>query len=125
VRPNLPQGECNDKTVNLSLPRHAPGDIVIRHFSYEVNLVLKPLQLEGPFLSTLDKGAVLKLATKQSGRELAVVILLKSNTSDPVKQDWLKIFREVGYQRVVFLRADAPGLKIDGLPVLASAKTTS
>jgi hypothetical protein len=101
------------------------ADIVIRHFSYEVNLVLKPLQLEGPFLSTLDKGAVLELATKQSGRELAVVILLKSNTSDAVKQDWLKILREVGYKRVVFLRADAPGLQIDGLPVLASAKTTS
>jgi len=80
--------------------------------------VLKPLQMEGRFITTLDKGGVLDLATQQSGRELAVVILLRSNTSDDVKQDWMHILKEVGYKRVVFLRADTPGLKINGLPVL-------
>jgi hypothetical protein len=94
------------------------ADIVIRHYSDEVNRVLKPLQREGPFLSTMDKGSVLDLATQQSGRELAVVILLKSNTSDNVTQDWVKLLKEVGFKRVVFLRADTPDLKINGLPVL-------
>jgi hypothetical protein len=98
------------------------ADIVIRHYSDEVNRVLKPLQMQGPFLSTFDKGSVLDLATQQSGRELAVVILLKSNTSDNVKQDWVKILKEAGYKRIVFLRADTPGLRINGLPVLDSIK---
>jgi hypothetical protein len=96
------------------------ADIVIRHYSDEVNRVLKPLQMQGPFLSTFDKGGILDLATQQSGHELAVVILLKSNTSDNVKQDWVKILKEAGYKRIVFLRADTPGLRINGLPVLDS-----
>ena len=82
--------------------------------------MLKPLQIEGPFLSTCDKGGVLDLATRQSGRDLAVVILLPFNSSDYVKQDWIKILSEAGYQRVVFLRAEG-GLKIGGLPVLDNA----
>jgi hypothetical protein len=94
------------------------ADIVIRHYSNEVNRVLKPLQMDGPFVSTFDKGSVLDLATQQSGRELAVVILLKSNTCDEVKQDWVKLLQEAGYRRIVFLRADTPSLKINGLPVL-------
>jgi hypothetical protein len=101
------------------------ADIVIRHYSDQVNRVLKPLQMEGPFMSTFDKGGVFGLATQQSGRELAVVILLKSNTSDDVKQDWMKILKEAGYKRVVFLRSDAPSLKINGLPVLDCIATTS
>jgi hypothetical protein len=96
------------------------ADIVIRHYSSEVNRVLKPLQMEGPFVSTLDKGAVISLATQQSGRELAVVILLWSNTSDDLKRHWMKMLQEVGYKRVVFLRADTPSLMINGLPVLDS-----
>jgi hypothetical protein len=81
--------------------------------------------MEGPFMSTFDKRGVFGLATQQSGRELAVVILLKSNTSDDVKQDWMKILKEAGYKRVVFLRSDAPSLKINGLPVLDCIATTS
>ena len=93
------------------------ADIVIRYYSDEVNRVLKPLQMEGPFLSTFDKGGVLDLATQQSGRELAVVILLQFNSSDYVKQDWMKMLAGAGYKRIVFLRAEN-NLKINGLPVL-------
>jgi hypothetical protein len=96
------------------------ADIVIRHYSDRVNRVLKPLQMEDSFISTFDKGGVLDLATQQSGRQLAVVILLKSNTSDSLKQDWMQTLKAVGFKRVVFLRADTPSLKINGLPVLDS-----
>jgi hypothetical protein len=99
------------------------ADIVIRHYSDEVNRVLKPLQMEGPFISTFAKGGVSKLAAQQSSRELAVVILLKINTTEPVKQDWMKILKEAGYKRIVFLRADKPSLNINGLPVLAGRGT--
>jgi hypothetical protein len=79
--------------------------------------------MEGPFMSTFDKGRVSELAARQSGRELAVVILLKSNTTEPVKRDWMKILKEAGYKRIVSLRADTPSLKIKGLPVLAGIGT--
>ena len=93
------------------------ADIVIRYYSDEVNRVLKPLQMEGPFLSTFDKGSVLDLAKQQSGRELAVVILLQFNASNEVKQNWTKMLAGAGYKRIVFLRAEN-NLKINGLPVL-------
>jgi hypothetical protein len=94
------------------------ADIVIRHYSDELNRVFKPLQAEGPFLSTFDKGTVRVLATQPSGRELAVVILLRSNSTDAVKQDWMKLLTEVGYKRIVFLRAANSRLKANGLPIL-------
>ena len=64
---------------------------MIRLYTDEVNRVLKPLQMEGPFLTTLDKGSVRELAAQQAGRELAMVILLQRNSSDAVKQGWAKI----------------------------------
>jgi len=93
------------------------ADIVIRHYSEEINRVLKPLQVEGPFMSTFDKEGVLDLAKQQSGRALAVVILLQFNCSDGVKRDWMSLLEELGYERIVFLRAQS-GLKINGLPIL-------
>ena len=106
------------EAVSSRFNEESKADIVIRHYSREVNRVLKPLQMDGPYICTFDKGRVLDLATQQSGRELAVVILLKSNTSNEVKQDWMKVLKEAGYKRIVFLRADKPSLKINGLPVL-------
>jgi hypothetical protein len=94
------------------------ADFVIRHYSDEVSRVFKPMQMEGPFLSTLAKQDILDLAKRQPSRELAVVILLRSNSSDAVKQDWMKMLTEVGYKRVVFLRAENSRLKVNGLPVL-------
>jgi len=100
------------------------ADIVIRHYSQQINRVLKPMQMDGAYHRTFDKGSVLKFAKQQAGHELAVVILLKSNTSNEIKQDWVNIFKDAGYKRVVFLRADAPNLEINGLPVFDSVATT-
>lgn len=95
----------------------ANADVVIRYYSDNVTRVLKPLQMEGPFLSTFDRDGVIDLAKKQSGRELAVVVLLQFNASDRVKQSWQAPLRQLGYKRIVFLRAE-PGLKVDGLSIL-------
>ena len=93
------------------------ADIVVRYYSEDVSRVFKPLQMEGPFLSTFDKDSVIDLAKQQSGRDLAVVILLQFNASDRVKQNWLSPLRQIGYKRIVFLRAEI-GMKVDGLSVL-------
>ncbi len=95
------------------------ADIVIRYYTDDVNRVLKPLQMEGPFLTTFSKDGVLDLAKQQTGRDLAVVIMLKFNCSDRVKQNWLSPLTHMGYKRVVFLRA-IDGKKVDGLPILAN-----
>jgi hypothetical protein len=61
------------------------------------------------------------VAKQQPGRELAVVILIHyraQSEGDSVRQNWVKLLKEVGYQRVVFLRASG-SMQINGLPVLA------
>ncbi len=92
------------------------ANIVIRYYSESISRVIKPLQAEGPFLSSFDKEAVVDLAKQQAGRELAVVILIRYNNLDSVKQQWVKRLTGVGYQRVVFLQGD--GMKINGLSIL-------
>jgi len=93
------------------------ADIVIQHNSDTVNRVLKPLQREGPFLSTFDNQGVLDLAKVQPHRELAVVILPDFIAAEELKRDWMGLLEGVGYQRVVFLSAHK-GLKVNGLIVL-------
>ena len=98
-----------------SLKRPAPTSCV-RYYSEEVSRVLKPLQTES-LPDTFSKRDVVDLAKQQSGRELAVVILLQFNASDAVKREWLTMLQGVGYKRIVFLRAQS-GMKINGLPIL-------
>ena len=43
---------------------------------------------------------------------------------EAVKQKWKGLLTEAGYQRVVFLRG-SKGMRVDGLPVLASAGAIS
>jgi hypothetical protein len=93
------------------------ADIVIRYYSEDVNRVLKPLQMEGPFLTTFSKGGVLDLAKQQAGRDLAVVIMLRFNCSDPAKREWLNPLTQIGYKRVVFLRA-VNERQLEDLPIL-------
>jgi hypothetical protein len=95
----------------------ASADIVVRFYSEQISRVLKPLQTEGTFLSNFNKHEIVDLAKQQSGRDLAVVILLQFNASDAVKRDWLTMLHGVGYKRIVFLRAQS-GMKINGLPIL-------
>jgi hypothetical protein len=93
------------------------ADFILRFYSENVSRVLKPLQMEGPFLTTFDRAGVLDLAKQQPGRELAVVVLVQFNSSDRVKQSWLTPLEQMGYKRVVFLRAK-DGRKLDGLSIL-------
>ena len=95
------------------------ADIVIRYYSENISRILKPLQIEGPFLTSFDRGGVLDLAKQQAGRELAVVVLLQFNASDRVKQSWLAPLSQLGYKRVVFLRAEE-GMKVNGLSILSN-----
>ncbi len=95
----------------------AKADIIIRYYSDNVNRILKPVQMEGAFLSTFDIDGTMKLAKKQPGRELAVVILIFFNMSDPVKIKWVGLLKGIGYRRVVFLRG-AENKQADGLPIL-------
>jgi hypothetical protein len=93
------------------------ADIVIRYYTEGVNRVLKPLQAEGPFLTTFDRGGVFDVAKQQNGRDLAVVIMLKFNCSDHAKRDWYGPLTQMGYKRVVFLRAEN-GKKVEDLCIL-------
>ena len=94
----------------------AKANIVIRYYSEKVNRVLKPMQRDGPFLETMDKSTVLDLAKRQPGRDLAVVVLIRYNALDSIKQQWVEHLTGLGYQRVVFLQGD--GVKINGLHIL-------
>ena len=92
------------------------ANIVIRYYSDSISRVIKPLQAEGTFLTSFDKEGVVELAKKQSGRDLAVVILIQYNNLDSIKQAWVERLNGIGYQRVVFLQGQ--GMKINGLSIL-------
>ena len=97
------------------------ANLVVRYYTDDTSYVLKPAKTDGTFLAVLNKDAVLDVAKQQPGRELAVVILIHyraQSEADSVRQNWVKLLKEVGYQRVVFLRASG-SMQINGLPVLA------
>ncbi len=98
------------------------ANLVVRYYTDDTSYVLKPQKMEGAFLSILDKGAVLKVAKQQPGRELAVVILIHytdEGQATAVKHEWANLLTGVGYERVVFLRG-LNGMRVNGLQVLAS-----
>jgi hypothetical protein len=98
------------------------ANFVLRYYTDDISYVLKPEKTDGPFLRVFRQDAVVDVARQQPGRELAVVILLPYGNEDQataVKQKWTHLLTEVGYARVVFLRARG-GMQVDGLPVLAS-----
>jgi hypothetical protein len=98
------------------------ADLIIRYYSDDTSYVLKPAMTDGSFLTILRKDAVVALAKKQPGRQLAVVALIHyagESQAAAVKHDWTQLLTAAGYQRVVFLRA-RNGMKMNGLPVLAS-----
>ena len=110
---------CATKQEVAAVPKfneEAKANIVIRYYSESISRIIKPLQTEGPFLSSFDKDGVISLAKQQPGRELAVVILIRYNNIDSVKQTWIERLNSLGYQRVVFLQGD--GMKINGLSIL-------
>jgi hypothetical protein len=113
-----------------STPRTAPvvrfyeqeqADLIIRYYTDDTSYVLKPAKTDGPFLSVLKEDAVLDVAKQQPERQLAVVILIhyiSESKAAKVKERWTNTLKDLGYQRVVFLRS-AGGIQADGLHVLA------
>jgi hypothetical protein len=99
----------------------AQADLIVRFYSEGTSYVLKPKKTDGPFLTIHNKAAVLDLAKQQPGRQLAVVVLIHYVTeseAERVKHDWTTLLTEIGYKRVVFLRA-LGGMEVTGLLVLA------
>jgi hypothetical protein len=98
------------------------ADLIVRYYSEDTSYVLKPSKMDGPFLSILNRDAVLDVAKLQPGRQLAVVILIhyfNESEDESVKQKWTSLLKEAGYQRIVFLRGHN-GMRVNGLAVLAS-----
>ena len=98
------------------------ADLIVRYYSEDTSYVLKPSKMDGPFLSILNRDAVLDVAKQQPGRRLAVVILIRYNDeseAEKVKSTWTTKLTQVGYQRVVFLRG-RNGMRVKGLPIMAS-----
>jgi hypothetical protein len=96
------------------------ADIVVRYYSDETSYILRPKQMEGPFLSIFKKDKVVALAKRRTGRELAVVVMINyidESKKVAVKRDWRERLGDLGYHRVVFLRA-VPGMKINGLAIM-------
>ena len=108
-----------------ALPRFREQDqanLVVRYYSDDTSYVLKPQKTDGPYLTILNKDAVLEVAKQQPGRQLAVVILIHygaPSEAEKVEQNWKSLLTGAGYQRVVFLRA-SNSMRVNGLPVLAS-----
>lgn len=98
------------------------ADVVVRYYSDQTSYVLKPRQTEGPFLSILNRNAVVDLAKSQPGRDLAVVIMISYTENAKrasVRREWRELLGGIGFQRVLFLRAESQmKMKINGLMIL-------
>ncbi len=95
--------------------------IVIRYYREDTSYVLKPLLMDGQFRTICDRDFVLRLATKQLQRDLAVVMLVHYDdqaVEDAVKLGWVKDLQKLHYRRIVFLRADTE-MHANGLPIIA------
>jgi hypothetical protein len=114
---------------SCSTPQTAPvarfaeqdqANLIVRYYTDDTSYVLKPAKTEGPFLSILKQDALVDVARKQPGRDLAVVILIHyrcQSETEVVKHKWANLLTGMGYQRVVFLAA-ASSMQVNGLPVL-------
>jgi hypothetical protein len=98
------------------------ANLIVRYYTDDTSYLLKPEARDGQFLAVLNKDTVVEVARQQAARELAVVVLIHYGTesqAEAVKRKWKGLLTEAGYQRVVFLRGRT-GMRVDGLPVLAS-----
>ena len=96
------------------------ANLIVRYYTDDISYVLKPAMKEGPFLSILKQDAVLEVAKKQPGRDLAVVMLIHygcQSEGETVRCKWKSQLTEMGFQRVVFLAAGS-NMQVNGLPVL-------
>ena len=109
--------------VRLVTPAEAEvADFITRYFSDATSYVLRPLMMEGPFLTICDRALALKLAGEQPRRELAFVVLIyypNSGNEEAIKLGWVNDLKELGYQRVVFLSGNnRTKTNVNGLRIL-------
>jgi len=96
------------------------ADFIARYYSDDTSYALKPAMMDGAFRSVCDRAFLLKLAGQQPRRDLAVVVLVHypgARQEDPIKAAWVNDLKGLGYQRIVFLRAEN-SMKVNGLPLL-------
>lgn len=96
------------------------ADFVIRYNSDKTIFRLKPDGYEGPFQRIYTRKQLLDLdATRQGGRDMAVVIISYNRVAEverQIKQGWIQTLGQMNYRRVVFLRANDEEVEgVDGL----------
>jgi hypothetical protein len=96
------------------------ADLIVRFYSDDTSYLVKPSMMDGKFRSICDRSLVLNTARQQPGRGLAAIVLThypNSGDEETIKAAWRKELRELGYQRVVFLRG-RNSMDVNGLLVL-------
>ena len=103
------------------------ADFIVRYYSDEVSYVLKPLMMDGQYRSVCDRPLLLRLAARQPGRELAVIVLVHYPGADAeadTKLAWVNDLTRLGYRRIVFLRS-RNDMKVDGLILLETPRAST
>jgi len=97
------------------------ADFIVRYYTDQTSYLLKPALREGAFQSICDRALALRVAAQQPRRELAVAVLIHYTAAaieESVKAAWVKDLAALGYQRVVFLRAQNQITRVNRLTVL-------
>ena len=96
-------------------------DAIVHFSSWELVTIKKPDTREDGFLPLYRFAEAEKVLQRQnSSRRLAVVIcgtFLSKDQEEELQQRWAASFGALGYQRVVFLRAEL-GERVNGLAVI-------
>lgn len=99
------------------------ADVVLHFYQWDSIYLLKPDSRQDGFLPLLNREGIAREVNRQGvGRNLAVVMvgfLHNTDPNGPVVREWETLLAELGFRRVVILRAGAKkGNGIDGLPIL-------
>jgi hypothetical protein len=96
------------------------ADFIAKYYTDQTSYVLKPVMMEGSFLTICDRPRLLKLAGARPRRELAFIMLIhypSSEEEEPLKLAWANDLKSLGYQHVVFLRS-LSRTNVSGLSIL-------
>ena len=131
-----PQPPIKHKVKPSVFTSEAQADFIFRYYSDTTSYVLKPTKMRGKamgtrgevgFLDPCSRAEVLKAAAEQGRHELAVIMLVfypgGAMTEEPIKQNWDRELKALGYQRIVFLRGGNKTMQIDGLTILEGPGT--